>query len=87
MPEAKDALKHYLWGREIVDLLADFPSVTFTPAEFVGHLRKLHPRLYSISSSLNAFPGPGASHDRRGALRELRAASAKASAPRSSPIA
>lgn len=54
--EAKDALKNYLWGREIVDLLVDFPSVTFTPAEFVGHLRKLNPRLYSISSSLKAFP-------------------------------
>jgi sulfite reductase (NADPH) flavoprotein alpha-component len=56
VPEAKDALKHYLYGREIVDLLVDFPSVTFTPAEFVAHLRKLTPRLYSISSSLKAFP-------------------------------
>jgi sulfite reductase (NADPH) flavoprotein alpha-component len=56
VPEAKDALKHYLHGREIVDLLVDFPSVTFTPAEFVAHLRKLTPRLYSISSSLKAFP-------------------------------
>jgi sulfite reductase (NADPH) flavoprotein alpha-component len=56
LPEAKDALKHYLHGREIVDLLIDFPSVTFTPAEFVAHLRKLTPRLYSISSSLKAFP-------------------------------
>jgi sulfite reductase (NADPH) flavoprotein alpha-component len=56
VPEAKDALKHYLYGREIIDLLADFPSVAFTPAEFVGHLRKLAPRLYSISSSVKAFP-------------------------------
>ncbi|HEV7404740.1 MAG TPA: sulfite reductase subunit alpha [Chthoniobacteraceae bacterium] len=56
IPEAKEALKHYLYGREIVDLLVDFPSVTFTPAEFVAHLRKLNPRLYSISSSLKAFP-------------------------------
>lgn len=56
IPEAKDALKHYLYGREIIDLLTDFPSVTFTPAEFVSHLRKLAPRLYSISSSLHAFP-------------------------------
>ncbi len=57
IPEAKDALAHYLWGREIIDLLADFSSVTFAPAEFVSHLRKLQPRLYSISSSLHAFPG------------------------------
>lgn len=56
VPEAKDALKHYLYGREIIDLLADFPSVTFTPAEFVSHLRKLTLRLYSISSSIKAFP-------------------------------
>jgi sulfite reductase (NADPH) flavoprotein alpha-component len=56
VPEAKDALKHFLYGREIVDLLVDFPSVTFTPAEFVSHLRKLNPRLYSISSSIKAFP-------------------------------
>ncbi len=56
VPEAKEALAHYLWGREVVDLLVDFPGVTFTPADFVSHLRKLQPRLYSISSSLNAFP-------------------------------
>jgi sulfite reductase (NADPH) flavoprotein alpha-component len=56
VPEAKEALNHYLWGREIIDLLLDFPSVTFTPAEFVSHLRKLQPRLYSISSSIHAFP-------------------------------
>jgi sulfite reductase (NADPH) flavoprotein alpha-component len=56
IPEAKDALAKYLWGREIIDLLADFSSVTFTPEEFVTHLRKLQPRLYSISSSLHAFP-------------------------------
>lgn len=56
IPEAKDVLNHYLWGREIIDLLVDFSSVSFTPAEFVSHLRKLQPRLYSISSSLHAFP-------------------------------
>jgi sulfite reductase (NADPH) flavoprotein alpha-component len=54
-PEEKEALGHYLWGREVLDLLADFPSVTFKPAEFVSHLKKLQPRLYSISSSLKAF--------------------------------
>jgi len=37
-------------------VLADFASVTFTPADFVSHLRKLQPRLYSISSSLKAHP-------------------------------
>ncbi len=56
VPEAKEALNHYLWGRETIDLLLDFPSVTFTPEDFVSHLRKLQPRLYSISSSIHAFP-------------------------------
>lgn len=57
VPTAREALNHYLWGREVIDLLVDFASVTFTPQEFVGHLKKLQPRLYSISSSLHAFPG------------------------------
>jgi sulfite reductase (NADPH) flavoprotein alpha-component len=56
-PSAKEALTHYLWGREIVDLMLDYAAVTFTPAEFVSHLKRLQPRLYSISSSINAFPG------------------------------
>jgi sulfite reductase (NADPH) flavoprotein alpha-component len=56
VPEAKEALSKYLWGREIVDLLTDFSSVTFEPRDFVSHLKKLQPRLYSISSSLDAFP-------------------------------
>ncbi|MBE2203839.1 MAG: sulfite reductase subunit alpha [Chthoniobacterales bacterium] len=56
IPEARDALNHYLHGRETLDLLADFASVAFSAPEFVSHLRKLQPRLYSISSSLHAFP-------------------------------
>lgn len=56
-PEAKEKLAHYLWGREIVDLLTDFASATFTPADFLSHLRNLQPRLYSIASSLKAHPG------------------------------
>jgi sulfite reductase (NADPH) flavoprotein alpha-component len=56
VPSGKEALAHYLWGREIIDLLIDYASVKFTPSEFVSHLKKLQPRLYSISSSINAFP-------------------------------
>lgn len=55
-PLAKEVLASYLHGREIIDLLQDFSSVSFSPAEFVTHLRRLQPRLYSISSSLKAFP-------------------------------
>ncbi len=55
-PERKKELDHYLWGLEIIDFLLDSPSIRFTPEEFVGKLRKLLPRLYSIASSLKAFP-------------------------------
>lgn len=56
IPAAKDALAHYLWGRETVDVLVDFASAKLGPVEFVGTLKRLQPRLYSISSSLKAHP-------------------------------
>jgi sulfite reductase (NADPH) flavoprotein alpha-component len=55
-PDRKKELDHYLWGREIIDFLLGAPSVRFSPDEFVSKLRKLLPRLYSIASSLKAFP-------------------------------
>jgi len=55
-PERKKELDAYLWGREIIDFLLAAPTVRFTPEEFVSKLRKLQPRLYSIASSLKAFP-------------------------------
>lgn len=47
----------YLAGREIIDLVAEFPAVKFSPGEFVALLGKIQPRLYSISSSPKAHPG------------------------------
>jgi sulfite reductase (NADPH) flavoprotein alpha-component len=55
-PDRKHDLENYLWGAEVIDFLLDHPSVKFTPAEFVGLLTKLQPRLYSVASSLRAFP-------------------------------
>jgi sulfite reductase (NADPH) flavoprotein alpha-component len=55
-PDRKNELDRYLWGLEIIDFLLDHPSIRFTPEEFVATLRKLQPRLYSIASSLRAFP-------------------------------
>ncbi len=55
-PEAKETLAAWLEEREYVDLLAEFPSAKLSPQEFVDHLRKLMPRLYSIASSGRAFP-------------------------------
>jgi len=55
-PDRKHDLENYLWGAEVIDFLRDHPSVKFTPAEFVGLLTKLQPRLYSVASSLRVFP-------------------------------
>ncbi len=53
--ERRDDLKKFLWGRDVLDVLrlVDKP---FSPAELVLLLRKLAPRLYSISSSPKAHP-------------------------------
>ncbi|HYY29786.1 MAG TPA: sulfite reductase subunit alpha, partial [Chthoniobacterales bacterium] len=55
-PDKKKELDRYLWGLEIIDFLLATPSMRFTPDEFVSKLRKLQPRLYSVASSLKAFP-------------------------------
>ncbi|HEY0791100.1 MAG TPA: sulfite reductase subunit alpha [Chthoniobacterales bacterium] len=55
-PDRRADLEHYLWGLEIIDFLVDSPSFRLTPEEFVATLRKLQPRLYSIASSMKAFP-------------------------------
>lgn len=56
LPEHKEKLAEWLWGREIIDLILSHPNVKFAPADFVGLLAKLQPRLYSISSSPKAHP-------------------------------
>ena len=55
-PNRKQDLETYLWGMEIVDFLSEHPSARFAPEEFVGLLTKLQPRLYSVASSLRAYP-------------------------------
>jgi len=52
----KKQLNDYLYGREIVDLITDFPTENLAPQAFVECLRKLPPRLYSIASSLKQHP-------------------------------
>jgi len=49
------ALREYVYGRDVADLLHDFP-VQFEAQEFVNVLKKLQPRLYSLASSLNFAP-------------------------------
>ena len=52
----KKELNDYLYGREIIDLITDFPAPQLSPQAFVECLRKLPPRLYSIASSLKQHP-------------------------------
>ncbi len=54
--DRKQDLETYLWGMEIVDFLSEHPSARFAPEEFVSLLTKLQPRLYSVASSLKAYP-------------------------------
>lgn len=55
-PKIKTEYDKFIWGRDVLDMLEDYPSVTFTPEEFIKALRKLQPRLYSIASSQKAHP-------------------------------
>jgi sulfite reductase (NADPH) flavoprotein alpha-component len=55
-PERRQDLTTYLWGMEVIDFLTEHPSARFRPEEFVGLLTKLQPRLYSVASSLKAYP-------------------------------
>jgi len=51
-----EALDAMIEGREVIDLLYDFPADFNTAKDFTGILRKLNPRLYSIASSMKAHP-------------------------------
>jgi sulfite reductase (NADPH) flavoprotein alpha-component len=49
-------LPKYIYGRDILDLITDFPISGITANELVNVLRKLPARLYSIASSPNLHP-------------------------------
>jgi sulfite reductase (NADPH) flavoprotein alpha-component len=53
----KEALEHFLWGKDALDLLNLNPDLTLDPSDVVGWLKPLQHRAYSISSSPNAHPG------------------------------
>ncbi len=55
----KDALKDFIWGRDLLDLASD-PEMKASFADaaaFTAILAKIAPRLYSIASSPDAVPG------------------------------
>jgi len=66
-PDNRLQLDKFLFGRDVLDLLRTYPALFSCPKELVGFLRKLQPRLYSISSSPKAHPGEV--HITVGALR------------------
>jgi sulfite reductase (NADPH) flavoprotein alpha-component len=55
-PENKAALSNWAWGRQSIDLLAQLP-VAASAHEWLRALKRLQPRLYSISSSPKECPG------------------------------
>jgi sulfite reductase (NADPH) flavoprotein alpha-component len=48
------ALKAYIYGRDLLDVVQTFGPFTWTSQQFVEQLRKIPVRLYSIASSLKA---------------------------------
>ena len=55
VPERRDDLKRWIFGRDVLDVLGLLPT-PMPIAELLPLLRKLSPRLYSISSSPKAHP-------------------------------
>ena len=54
-PERKADLKDWLWGRQLADVLQQYP-IDCSAQELLGTLKRLQPRLYSIASSAKANP-------------------------------
>ncbi|WP_282874481.1 bifunctional nitrate reductase/sulfite reductase flavoprotein subunit alpha [Pseudomonas peli] len=54
--ERKAELKDWLWGRQLADVLQAYPA-EHSAGELLGSLKRLQPRLYSISSSPKAHAG------------------------------
>ena len=55
--DSTEGVENFFRGRDVLDLLRGFPSAKIGVAEFIGTLRKLQPRLYSIASSPRMHPG------------------------------
>ena len=54
--EDKSNIQSYINGRDLIDVLVDYPAKELNPQSLVDLLRKLPPRLYSIASSQKAHP-------------------------------
>ncbi|MDF1813584.1 MAG: assimilatory sulfite reductase (NADPH) flavoprotein subunit [Verrucomicrobiales bacterium] len=56
-PTKKKEFAEWAWGRQLVDLLEEFPCKNISMDNLTGILRKMAPRLYSIASSPKAHEG------------------------------
>ncbi len=54
--ENKAMAEEYVWGREFIDLITEFPGIIKQPQELFNILQRLTPRMYSIASSQAAHP-------------------------------
>ncbi|MCS3903212.1 sulfite reductase (NADPH) flavoprotein alpha-component [Methylohalomonas lacus] len=54
--DQREALKQYMYGHQLIDLVRDYPPAKASAQDFVSILRRLPPRLYSIASSWRANP-------------------------------
>jgi sulfite reductase (NADPH) flavoprotein alpha-component len=54
--ENKAFAEEYVWGREFLDLITEFPGVITDPQQLFVVLQRLQPRMYSIASSQAAHP-------------------------------
>ncbi len=50
-PENRPKAEEYIWGREFIDLLREFPGGITDPQQLFTVLARLTPRMYSIASS------------------------------------
>ena len=55
--ENRAAAEEYVWGREFVDLVREFPGAITDPQQLFNVLQRRTPRMYSIASSQLAHPG------------------------------
>ena len=56
-PDNRALAEEYVWGREFIDLITEFPGIVKQPQELFNVLQRLTPRMYSIASSQLAHPG------------------------------
>ncbi|MFK7851012.1 MAG: sulfite reductase subunit alpha [Akkermansiaceae bacterium] len=53
----REQWENFCWGRDLIDLVLNYPADFTDGEDFVSILKKLQPRLYSIASSPKAHPG------------------------------